>query len=159
MLERLKSFFGSFPQKPAADIFGVDDPRVCAAALMFQIMEADGVRDAAEHAQMRAALTEAYKLSGHDLEKIVAAGDAAQREAIDLFSFTSVLNRELDNDAKLEFIGILWEMVYADGELHELEDNMVWRVAELIGVEQRERIEMRQIVRQRRGLDANKWDD
>ena len=159
MLERLKSFFGSFPQKQAAGEFGADDPRVAAAALMFQIMEADGVRDVAEHAQMRAALAEAYKLSGRDLEKVVAAGDAAQREAIDLFSFTSVLNRELDDDAKREFIGILWEMVYADGELHELEDNMVWRVAELIGVSQRERVEMRQMVRRRRGLHDNKWDD
>jgi uncharacterized tellurite resistance protein B-like protein len=37
----------------------------------------------------------------------------------------------------------MWEIVYADGELDELEDNTVWRVAELIGVERRDRIEAR----------------
>jgi uncharacterized tellurite resistance protein B-like protein len=42
----------------------------------------------------------------------------------------------------------MWQIVYADGELHELEDNIVWRVAELIGIEQRERILLRQQVQQ-----------
>ena len=37
----------------------------------------------------------------------------------------------------------MWEIVYADGELHELEDNVVWRVAELIGVDRRDRVEAR----------------
>jgi uncharacterized tellurite resistance protein B-like protein len=40
----------------------------------------------------------------------------------------------------------MWEIVYADGELHELEDNVVWRVAELIGVDSRERIALRHLV-------------
>ena len=39
---------------------------------------------------------------------------------------------------------MMWDVVYADGELHELEDNTLWRVAELIGVDRRDRIAMRQ---------------
>ena len=42
-------------------------------------------------------------------------------------------------------------MVYADGELHELEDNVVWRIAELIHVERNDRIALRQRVETRRG--------
>jgi len=40
----------------------------------------------------------------------------------------------------------MWEVVFSDGELHELEDNLVWRVAELIGVDTRTRVSMRQSV-------------
>ena len=40
-------------------------------------------------------------------------------------------------------------MVYADGQLHELEDNIVWRVAELIGVSGRARVETRQRAKSR----------
>jgi uncharacterized tellurite resistance protein B-like protein len=36
---------------------------------------------------------------------------------------------------------MMWEIVYADGELHEMEDNTIWRIAELIGVESRDRVE------------------
>ena len=68
---------------------------------------------------------------------MLAAGERADNEAIDLYAFTSVLKRHLDAEARKAFIGLMWEIVYADGELHELEDNTVWRVAELIGVERR----------------------
>ena len=87
------------------------------------------------------------------------AGDEAHNEAVDLFAFTSVLNRSLDETAKIEFIGILWEMVYADGEIHELEDNIVWRTAELIGVSQRDRVLMRQRVRDEQDADEAEQGD
>jgi uncharacterized tellurite resistance protein B-like protein len=79
----------------------------------------------------------------------VKAGEAADREAIDLYAFTSVLKRSLTHQSCAEFIKIMWEIVYADGELHELEDNVVWRVAELIGVDSRERIALRRLVQDR----------
>lgn len=152
MLERLKSFFGSLPDKPREGGLKADDPRVAAAALMFFVIDADGVRAQEERERLREVLAGSYALSGDELEAVVKAGDAAHREAVDLFAFTSVLNRSLDEAAKIEFIGILWEMVYADGELHELEDNIVWRAAELIGVSQRDRVRMRQRVRDGHGV-------
>ena len=45
----------------------------------------------------------------------------------------------------------LWEMVFADGKLHEFEDNVVWRVAELLGVQSRSRMELKQRVLARQG--------
>ncbi len=44
---------------------------------------------------------------------------------------------------------MLWELVYADGEVNEFEDNVVWRVSELLGVSPRDRIRMRQEVEAR----------
>ena len=41
---------------------------------------------------------------------------------------------------------MLWQIVLADGVLHEIEDSVVWRIAELLGVETRERIRLRQKV-------------
>ena len=42
---------------------------------------------------------------------------------------------------------MMWEMVFFDGEMHELEDNVVWRVAELIHVERNDRVALRQRAR------------
>lgn len=140
MLDRLKAFFGSLSERSERVTLGADDPRVAAAALMFHVIDADGVREEAERRRLREVLAEAYELSGEELDKVVSEGEAAGREAVDLFAFTSVLNRRLDDAAKVELIGLLWDMVYADGELHELEDNIVWRVAELIGVSTRDRV-------------------
>ena len=86
------------------------------------------------------------------------SGEKAEREAIDLYAFTSVIKRRLNEASRVEFIELMWEMVYADGVVHELEDNIVWRVAELIGVGQHDRIAMRQRVQARRDGDNGDTD-
>jgi uncharacterized tellurite resistance protein B-like protein len=149
MFERLISFLKDVPAGRGKAASGpVDDPRIAAAALMVHLMDADGVRRKEEGENLRRALSSAYGISGAALDALLTAGEEADQEAVDLYAFTSVLKRHLDETARVEFIGILWNLVYADGELHELEDNIVWRVAELIGVESRDRIAARQRARQ-----------
>lgn len=159
MLERLKAFISGLQDEPRASAAPEDDLRVAAAALMFHVIDADGVREDSERQRLRELLAEAYDLDGRELDRLVQAGEEAEREAVDLFAFTSVLNRTLDESGKIEFVAVLWELVYADGSMHELEDNIVWRVAELIGVSQRDRVLMRQMVRKERGLGGNGDDD
>lgn len=159
MLDRLKAFISGLQDEPRATTAPGDDPRVAAAALMFHVIDADGVREDAERHRLRELLAEAYQLDGRDLDRLVREGEEAEREAVDLFAFTSVLNRTLDESGKIEFVAVLWELVYADGSMHELEDNIVWRVAELIGVAQRDRVLMRQMVRKERGLSSDGNDD
>ena len=145
MFERLVSFLkGLPPGAPGSRLERGNDPRIAAAALMFHVMNADGVRHDVEWERLKEVLAESYGVSGEELETLVAAGEKADNEAIDLYAFTSVLKRRLDEEARIEFIRAMWEVVYADGVLHELEDNTLWRVAELIGVDRRDRILQRQ---------------
>ena len=145
MLDRLTSFLTRLPggqggrRKQSAE-----DPHVAAAALMFHVVNADGILEDREKARLRLVLSEAYSLTGIELDAVVAAGAEADREAIDLYAFTRVLKRHLDAEARIEFVALLWEMAYADGRADELEDNTVWRIAELIGVDRRDRILERQ---------------
>ncbi|MBZ9675397.1 TerB family tellurite resistance protein [Mesorhizobium sp. ES1-1] len=145
MFERVLSFLRDLSTDADAHA-GTDDPRVAASALLYHVMNADGVRQDVEWEKFKAVLAQSYSISGDELEDLAAAGERADNESIDLHAFTSVLKRHLDADARKAFIGLMWEIVYADGELHELEDNTVWRVAELIGVERRDRIEARRRV-------------
>jgi uncharacterized tellurite resistance protein B-like protein len=158
VLDRLKSFFGSLPERRRAPAVSADDPHVAAAALMLSVIEADGLHGEDERARLRQALEAAYGLSGAALAEVVEAGETAFREAIDLASLTGAVARGLDEAAKADFVGILWEIVHADGELHEVEDNTVWRIAELIGVSPHERAVQRRLVRERHGLPDAAWD-
>jgi uncharacterized tellurite resistance protein B-like protein len=153
MLDRFLAFLKNLPdpQKPAS----ADDPRVAAAALLYHLMDADGVRDADEAEQLPAMLAESFGIAGAELEAVMAAGEKADGEAVDLYAFTSVLNRHLAHEAKRSLILSMWELVYADGELHELEDNVVWRVAELLHVERDERVAMRLRAREAAGIVAS----
>ncbi len=143
MLERMISFLKELPRNGGTAARG-DDPRVAAAALMYHVMDADGVRQDAEWDRIKQLLGETYHIGGRELDDLVNAGENAEHEAIDLYAFTSVLNRHLDDEGRIAFIRLMWDVVYADGVLHELEDNTLWRVAELLGVDGRDRVLARQ---------------
>lgn len=137
-----------------------DDPRIAAAALMYHLMDADGVRQDIEWERMKELLAESYGLEGEALDALVAAGAEADRTAVDLYAFTSVLKRHLDMEARIEFVRLMWEIVFADGELHELEDHTLWRIAELIGVDRRDRIDARREVERRQpGVTGSSTED
>lgn len=150
MIERLLAFFSAIPGNDAPRGFSREDPRLATAALMFHVIEADGELGDVERKRLEEVLSEAYDLDGEALADLVASAEVADQEAVDLYSFTSVVKHNLDEKARIHFIELLWEMVYADGEVHELEDNLVWRIAELIGVSTRERIAMKHVVAARR---------
>ena len=145
MFERVLSFLKELPGAGTRVAGDEEDPRVAASALLYHVMNADGVRQDAEWERFKSLLAETYAIGGAELEALAEAGERADNEAIDLYAFTHVLKRHLDADQRKAFIGMMWDLVYADGELHELEDNVVWRVAELIGVEQRDRVEARRM--------------
>jgi uncharacterized tellurite resistance protein B-like protein len=64
----------------------------------------------------------------------------------DLYHFTSLLNRSLDEEGRRRMVEMMWQIVYVDGRVTEFEENVVWRAADLLGVSSRERIELRQRV-------------
>ena len=154
MIDRLLAFLKELPGGAVADS-NPDDPRIAVAALMVHLMDADGLRLDAEADSLRGALTSLFGVTDGDLESLVEAGEKADSEAVDLYAFTSVIKRRLDQEARAELVGILWDVVYADGERHELEDNLVWRIAELIGVESRERIELRRRAARAAGVSGD----
>lgn len=145
MFERFLTFLKDIPGSSGRST-GDDDPRVAAAALLYHVMNVDGVRQDAEWERFKEVLGQSYRVSGTELDELAKAGEQADREAVDLYAFTSVLKRHLNPEDRKAFIGLMWEIVFADGELHELEDNTVWRVAELLDVERQDRISERRKV-------------
>lgn len=127
------------------------DKELAAAALMVHVIAADGVITEDEEQRLHAVLHKHYGLDDKQAAALARDAREAQDEAIDLYAFTSVLKREMDEDARMLLVEDLWEMVYADGELHEFEDNVVWRVAELLGVQTRHRMLLKQRVKERMG--------
>lgn len=145
MLDQIKSLFGLNPKDDnSAPI--VIDKNLAAAALMVHIIVADGKITADEDQRLRSVLRDHYAMSDEDAQLLETTARSAQSQSIDLYSFTSVLKSEMADEDRLGLIEDLWEMVYADGELHEFEDNLVWRIAELIGIQSRERMVLKQRV-------------
>lgn len=155
MLERLHSFFQTLTQSRERKAFAPDDPRIAVAALCFQVMEADGFVHEAERDKLRQLLKEQYGLAGAQLEELLDAGQKAESEAVDYYRFTSDLKRHLDEGQRQQLVGILWDIVYADGARSEMEDHVIWRIADLLGVSGRDRVSERRDAVSRAGLETD----
>ncbi|MER0237208.1 TerB family tellurite resistance protein [Fulvimarina sp. MAC8] len=136
-----RDFLSQFAGEPSPnETQGQDDLVVSVAALLFHVATADGIVTDDERQSLTGVLREDYGLSATQAEDVARAGERANDEAVDLYRFTSVLKSRLGEDERIEFVRNLWEMTFADGEVHELEDNVVWRVSELLGVSGRDRM-------------------
>lgn len=142
MFERLRTFLDGLTGPAKRIEHG--DPRVAVIALCFQVMEADGRILASERRKMRKVIKEHYKLDDASLSALIAAGETAESEAIDFYQFTAKLKRHLSEEQRVELVGMLWDVVYADGERSEMEDHVIWRIADLLGVSGRDRVLQRQ---------------
>jgi uncharacterized tellurite resistance protein B-like protein len=133
--------------------FEENDYRLAAAALLVHAAAIDGNISDVERDKLHAVIKRRFELDDVATDKLVAEATAAEQDAIDLYHFTSLLNRSLDDAGRLRIVEMLWEIVYADHHITEFEDNLVWRAADLLGVSSRERIELKQRVTGQQGTD------
>jgi uncharacterized tellurite resistance protein B-like protein len=151
MLRAIRDLLAEITGGAPRQNFAEDDQRLAVAALLVHVVMIDGVVTDDEKAALRKVLAERYGLSPDDTEALVAEARERDEEAVDLYGFTSVLKRVLDDEGRRKVVEMMWETVYADGEVSEFEDNTVWRVAELLGVSSRERIELKRSAAHRHG--------
>ncbi len=118
------------------------DPKLAVAALLVHLIGIDGEITDEESQTVSRVLKEHFELSETQISELLEIARKKDAEAVDFYQFTSTIT-QLEMDQRIEIIAMMWLVVYADKENHELEDNMVWRVAELIGVSSRERTKLR----------------
>jgi uncharacterized tellurite resistance protein B-like protein len=126
--------------------FAENDYRLAAAALLVHTAVIDGVMSDIEREKLRGMIQRRFDLDEAAAQELVREATAAENEAVDLYRFTSLIGRSLDEDGRRRIVEMMWEMVYADGRVSEFEDNLIWRAADLLGVSTRERVELRQRV-------------
>jgi len=127
--------------------FQEDDYHFAAAALLVHVVTSDNDFNEAERAKLCDVIAYRFELGSDEADKLIEAAIRADREAVDLYHFTSVINHALGEEGKKRVIEMMFEVAYADGKLSEFEDNVVWRAAELLNVPSRERVTIRRHMR------------
>jgi len=141
MFEAVRRFIAGITEdssddKPVADA----DLHLAAAALLYHVVASDGVVSEGERELLRKALREQYALDESATDALIEKAREADLEAVDFYTFTRTLKGRLDSEGRRKVVELMWRMVFADGKVDEFEDNVVWRVAELLDVPARERV-------------------
>lgn len=149
MFDIFKKFVGELSETERPEEMVHDQMELAQAALMYSVIAVDGVIRKEERERMAAVLSRQFNLSAEETRQLSLSARDAEHEAVDLYRFTSVLVNALDEDERIAIVENLWELVFADGVVHELEDNAIWRIAELLHVSSRDRMLLKQRVWER----------
>lgn len=144
MLEKLREFIADVVS-PGAQTQQFDDTgyRLAATALMIHVISLDGEPSAVEKDKLHSLIETRFGLDPGTADRLIAAATLVEGEAVDLYHFTSVIMRAVDEPGRIRIVEMMWELVFADGKVSEFEENVVWRAADLLGVSSRDRIELK----------------
>lgn len=137
LMARLSGTSGSPPR------FDDGDYRLAAAALLVHAVTADGDSLSSEHARLTTLLREGFDLDAATAEELFSEATVRAREVVGLDAFTGVLKRALSPEDHVRIVDMMWDIVFADGRADELEEGLVSRAAELLGVPVPERLRLR----------------
>ena len=144
MLDGLRQFITDIVSPNAEQrVFDETDYRLAATALMIHIVSLDGEPTAVEKRKLHSLIETRFKLDSGAADQLIALAARAEGDAVDLYHFTSVIMRSVNEEGRLRIVEMMWELVYADGQVSEFEDNVVWRAADLLGVSSRDRIDLK----------------
>ena len=145
MLDGLRQFIADIvsPNAQQDRVFDDTGYRLAATALLVHVISLDGEPSDIEKRKLHSLLESRFGLDPGTADKLIASARLVEGEAVDLFHFTSVIMRSVDEDGRRRIVEMMWELVYADGQVSEFEDNVLWRAADLLGVSARDRIDLK----------------
>lgn len=156
MLDGLRLFIADViaPGGSGERHFDESDFRLAATALLIHVISLDGAPSDNEKHKLHKLLENRFQLDPETADQLIRDATVVEGEAVDLYHFTSVIMRSVDEVGRLRIIEMMWELVFADGHVSEFEDNVVWRAADLLGVSSRDRINLKHLVEGRMTTDA-----
>ena len=88
-------------------------------------------------------LVEYFSISKNDSAELLSVGLNEEKDATDLYSYTSIIKKELSLQDRKKILEMMWQIIVTDQNFDPYENNLVWRVAELIGIATRERVQIK----------------
>lgn len=148
MFDSLRQFIADVVSPSATEQQTFDDTgyRLAATALLVHVISLDGEPTAIERKKLHSLIESGFGLDPGTADRLIAAATLEEGQAVDLYHFTSVIMRAVDEAGRARIIEMMWELVYADGRVSEFEDNVVWRAADLLGISTRDRVNLRRRV-------------
>ncbi len=136
MINNIKRFFETHLQ--LADNKGSIDVehrlKLTSAALMLEIIQADGEIQDEEQNQIRKLLQQQHELSNKDIEELIELAHHERNDATDYYQFASLINQHYSQAQKIQLIEQFWLLAYADKKIDRYEEHLVRKLAELLHV-------------------------
>ena len=152
LLEKLLGTDGTADRVPT----GFREDQVAAAALLVEAARSDGNFGDTERQVIAASLGRHFGLSASQVEELLEVAERTSRESVEWHGFTHAVKEATSPEERVGLIELLWEVVLADGQVHDYEASLIRRLCGLLYVSGRESAEARNRARERLALPPPK---
>src|SRR3954471_11247819 len=88
--------------------FEENDYRLAGAALLVHAAEIDGSMSQTEREKLHTLIKQRFDLGNAETDELVKEATEAEHQAVDLYHFSSLLNRSLDEPGRRRIVEMLW---------------------------------------------------
>ena len=154
VINRIRKLFAGMDAGDPEAHRAADGRALAAAVLMVEAARLDGDFDESERRSIRSLVTNHFGLGDAEADDLIAEAEAVHDDSNHLVRFTRAIKETCPPEERVAIVEMLWEVVYADGVLHDYEANLLRRVGGLIYVSDRDRGAARGRVMERLGIDG-----
>jgi uncharacterized tellurite resistance protein B-like protein len=136
MIDKIRDLFQRrvAPQAAEPTPAGEHALRLATAALLFEVVRADGTVAPEERSVMQAAVQSAFGLDVDETRELAELAEAESRAAVSLYEFTRVVDESFSPEQKKRVVELLWLITFADTHKDPLEEHLVRKIAGLLHV-------------------------
>ena len=128
MINSLKNFFIRSEENIESEISNLN----ILCGIMIEAANIDGTIDQKEIEKISNFLVYSFEEKQEDVQREIDRCINDLNNHKSLHFFTSKINKLYSNEKKIELIEILWEIILADGKIHDYESNLIRRLAGLL---------------------------
>lgn len=138
VLERLKAFLAGPDGAQDSATTAHDKVQLATVALLVEAAQMDAEFGAEERAKIAELVEQRFGLNPEEGRALLQAASDKVEQSVEVFGFTREIKNAFSPEERIEMMEMLWEVAYADGELHDLEANLMRRLAGLLHVSDRD---------------------
>ncbi|AXI54010.1 hypothetical protein SuNHUV7_00950 (plasmid) [Pseudoseohaeicola sp. NH-UV-7] len=128
----LNRIFNRPPATPAP--LPEPDARLALGALLVRVAMADGVYTAAEIGQIDRILGQSYALKPIEAARLRATCEKLEKHAPGTDEFARLIRQEVPYQDRLQIVAALWDVVLADGERDDAEEQTLHLIETTLGI-------------------------
>lgn len=121
--------------------------KVATCVILLEAANADESFSGEERAKVVDILRKKFSMSGAEVEDLISESVMERKDATDLWHFTTIINRSMDNEEKYGLMELVWEVIYSDGTLDRFENYIAHKLLGMLNIDHSKFIELKMKVR------------
>ncbi len=154
MLKKLMSFLGGDDEAKSASP-SIPDEQIAVTVLLIEAAKLDGSYDDVERDAIANMVENHFGLEAEARDALLAHAHDHHEASVEIFKFTHRVKEAFGEDERIQMIEMMWQIVYADGEVHDYEASLLRRVGGLLHVPDRAAGEARKRAQQKTSKTDN----